>query len=122
VIIGVIAIRAQGSRFGKWGLGSPPTETLGSNAKALKADWKGQMLDLSNDPDRNIPRFGKWGLGGFKVVKHLLLGCGFRGAFDPGSLHPRLSSPHLPNREPWARIAMTPIITHSRIIRPRQKR
>ncbi|KAJ5237842.1 hypothetical protein N7489_007933 [Penicillium chrysogenum] len=33
---------------------SPPTETLGSNAKALKADWKGQMLDLSNDPDRNI--------------------------------------------------------------------
>ncbi|KAJ6128359.1 hypothetical protein N7471_009576 [Penicillium samsonianum] len=33
---------------------SPPAETLGSNAKALKADWKGQMLDLSNDPDRNI--------------------------------------------------------------------
>ncbi|KAJ5836151.1 hypothetical protein N7447_002177 [Penicillium robsamsonii] len=33
---------------------SPPAETLGSNAKALKADWKGQMLDLSNDPDRNL--------------------------------------------------------------------
>lgn len=33
---------------------SPPTEMLGSNAKALKADWKGQMLDLSNDPDRHI--------------------------------------------------------------------
>ncbi|KAJ5584099.1 uncharacterized protein N7459_003899 [Penicillium hispanicum] len=33
---------------------SPPLETAGSNAKALKADWKGQMLDLSNDPDRNL--------------------------------------------------------------------
>lgn len=33
---------------------SPALETLGSNAKALKADWKGQMLDLSNDPDRNL--------------------------------------------------------------------
>ena len=33
---------------------SPPLETLGSNAKALKADWKGQMLDLSNDPDRHL--------------------------------------------------------------------
>ncbi|KAJ5794445.1 hypothetical protein N7457_001044 [Penicillium paradoxum] len=33
---------------------SPPVATLGSNAKALKADWKGQMLDLSNDPDRHI--------------------------------------------------------------------
>lgn len=33
---------------------SPPSEMLGSNAKALKADWKGQMLDLSNDPDRNF--------------------------------------------------------------------
>ncbi|KAA8647537.1 SWIRM domain-containing protein [Aspergillus tanneri] len=33
---------------------SPPLETLGGNAKALKADWKGQMLDLSNDPDREL--------------------------------------------------------------------
>lgn len=33
---------------------SPPLETLGSNAKALKADWKGQMLDLSNDPGRHL--------------------------------------------------------------------
>jgi hypothetical protein len=33
---------------------SPPLETLGSNAKALKADWKGQMLDLSNDPDKHL--------------------------------------------------------------------
>ncbi|KAB8266695.1 hypothetical protein BDV30DRAFT_66300 [Aspergillus minisclerotigenes] len=33
---------------------SPPLETLGSNAKALKADWKGQMLDLSNDSDRHL--------------------------------------------------------------------
>lgn len=33
---------------------SPPLETLGSNVKALKADWKGQMLDLSNDPDRHL--------------------------------------------------------------------
>ena len=33
---------------------SPPVSTLGSNAKALKADWKGQMLDLSNDPDRHL--------------------------------------------------------------------
>ncbi|KAJ5643086.1 uncharacterized protein N7484_005593 [Penicillium longicatenatum] len=33
---------------------SPPLDTLGSNAKALKADWKGQMLDLSNDPDRHM--------------------------------------------------------------------
>jgi hypothetical protein len=33
---------------------SPPLDTLGSNAKALKADWKGQMLDLSNDPDRHL--------------------------------------------------------------------
>nr|AUD11402.1 homeodomain-like protein [Penicillium oxalicum] len=31
---------------------SPPVDTLGGNAKALKADWKGQMLDLSQDPDR----------------------------------------------------------------------
>lgn len=33
---------------------SPPLETLGGNAKALKADWKGQMLDLSSDPDRHL--------------------------------------------------------------------
>ncbi|KAK1143816.1 hypothetical protein N8T08_006067 [Aspergillus melleus] len=33
---------------------SPPLETLGSNAKALKADWKGQMLDLTHDPDRQL--------------------------------------------------------------------
>ncbi|KAJ6171629.1 hypothetical protein N7470_000696 [Penicillium chermesinum] len=33
---------------------SPPLETLGTNAKALKADWKGQMLDLSNDADRHL--------------------------------------------------------------------
>ncbi|KAJ5937130.1 hypothetical protein N7454_004785 [Penicillium verhagenii] len=33
---------------------SPPLDTLGNNAKALKADWKGQMLDLSNDPDRHM--------------------------------------------------------------------
>ncbi|KAJ5156522.1 hypothetical protein N7492_009325 [Penicillium capsulatum] len=33
---------------------SPSPDTLGSNAKALKADWKGQMLDLSNDPDRHL--------------------------------------------------------------------
>ncbi|KAJ5476946.1 hypothetical protein N7539_007090 [Penicillium diatomitis] len=33
---------------------SPPVATLGGNAKALKADWKGQMLDLSNDPDRPL--------------------------------------------------------------------
>ncbi|KAJ5302649.1 hypothetical protein N7476_009448 [Penicillium atrosanguineum] len=32
----------------------PPLDTLGGNAKALKADWKGQMLDLSNDPDRHL--------------------------------------------------------------------
>lgn len=33
---------------------SPPLEILGGNAKALKADWKGQMLDLSNDPERHL--------------------------------------------------------------------
>ncbi|RDW69188.1 SWIRM domain-containing protein [Aspergillus mulundensis] len=33
---------------------SPSLEVLGSNAKALKADWKGQMLDLSNDPEREL--------------------------------------------------------------------
>ncbi|PGG95121.1 hypothetical protein AJ79_10246 [Helicocarpus griseus UAMH5409] len=31
----------------------PPIETLRGNTKGLKADWKGQMLDLSNDPDRH---------------------------------------------------------------------
>ena len=34
---------------------SPPIETLPKgNSKVLKADWKGQMLDLSNDPDRHL--------------------------------------------------------------------
>lgn len=33
---------------------SPPMEILAGNTKALKADWKGQMLDLSNDPDRHL--------------------------------------------------------------------
>ncbi|PWY68039.1 SWIRM domain protein [Aspergillus heteromorphus CBS 117.55] len=33
---------------------SPSIETLGTNAKALKADWKGQVLDLSFDPDRHL--------------------------------------------------------------------
>ena len=33
---------------------SPPIESLGGNAKALKADWKGQMIDLSSDPDRHL--------------------------------------------------------------------
>lgn len=33
---------------------SPPLNTLGGNAKALKADWKGQMLDLTSDPDRHL--------------------------------------------------------------------
>ncbi|PYI04291.1 SWIRM domain protein [Aspergillus sclerotiicarbonarius CBS 121057] len=33
---------------------SPSIETLGGNAKALKADWKGQVLDLSHDPDRHL--------------------------------------------------------------------
>jgi hypothetical protein len=32
----------------------PPTSNLGHNAKALKADWKGAMLDLSQDPDRHL--------------------------------------------------------------------
>jgi len=32
----------------------PPTSNLGNNAKALKADWKGQVLDLSDDPDRHM--------------------------------------------------------------------
>jgi hypothetical protein len=34
---------------------APPTSTLpGHNAKALKTDWKGQMLDLSHDPHRHL--------------------------------------------------------------------
>lgn len=34
---------------------APPTSTLpGNNAKALKTDWKGQMLDLSRDPHRHL--------------------------------------------------------------------
>lgn len=32
----------------------PPVDNLGHNAKALKADWKGAMLDLSQDPDRHL--------------------------------------------------------------------
>ncbi|KAK2874981.1 hypothetical protein FQN49_001881 [Arthroderma sp. PD_2] len=32
---------------------SPPIETLRGNTKGLKADWKGQLLDLSADPDRH---------------------------------------------------------------------
>lgn len=31
---------------------SPPLDTLQGNTRGLKADWKGQMLDLSRDPDR----------------------------------------------------------------------
>lgn len=34
---------------------SPPLDTLPKgNNKVLKADWKGQVLDLSNDPDRSL--------------------------------------------------------------------
>ncbi|PYH89665.1 SWIRM domain protein [Aspergillus ellipticus CBS 707.79] len=33
---------------------SPSISTLGTNTKALKADWKGQVLDLSLDPDRHL--------------------------------------------------------------------
>jgi len=33
---------------------SPPISTLPNGAKSLKADWKGQLLDLSSDPDRHI--------------------------------------------------------------------
>lgn len=32
----------------------PPVSTLGNNSKALKADWKGQVLNLSADPDRHL--------------------------------------------------------------------
>ncbi|KAI9727362.1 MAG: hypothetical protein M1834_008433 [Cirrosporium novae-zelandiae] len=31
----------------------PPVDTLGNNHNALKVDWKGGVLDLSNDPDRD---------------------------------------------------------------------
>ncbi|EEH23172.1 hypothetical protein PABG_05383 [Paracoccidioides brasiliensis Pb03] len=31
----------------------PSIETFRGNTKGLKADWKGQMLDLTNDPDRH---------------------------------------------------------------------
>jgi hypothetical protein len=34
---------------------SPPLSTLPeNNNRVLKTDWKGQMLDLSNDPDRHL--------------------------------------------------------------------
>jgi hypothetical protein len=33
---------------------SPSSETISAAGKSLKADWKGQMLDLSNDPDRPL--------------------------------------------------------------------
>ncbi|KAK2755654.1 hypothetical protein FQN54_005803 [Arachnomyces sp. PD_36] len=33
---------------------SPPIATLHGNTKGLKADWKGQVLDLSDDPDRDV--------------------------------------------------------------------
>lgn len=34
---------------------APPLSTLSpGNNRTLKADWKGQMLDLSNDPDRHM--------------------------------------------------------------------
>ncbi|KAI8943759.1 hypothetical protein NX059_001735 [Plenodomus lindquistii] len=32
---------------------SPPIDTLPNNSKCLKAEWKGSVLDLSNDPDRH---------------------------------------------------------------------
>ncbi|KAK2739180.1 hypothetical protein FQN55_009586 [Onygenales sp. PD_40] len=32
----------------------PPIETLRGNTKGLKADWKGQALDPSNDPDLHV--------------------------------------------------------------------
>lgn len=32
----------------------PPLSTLPNNSNALKADWRGQMLDLSNDPHRHL--------------------------------------------------------------------
>jgi hypothetical protein len=33
---------------------SPPISTLPNNSKALNADWKGQKLDLSSDPNRHL--------------------------------------------------------------------
>ncbi|KAF2855258.1 hypothetical protein T440DRAFT_206951 [Plenodomus tracheiphilus IPT5] len=33
---------------------SPPISTLPNNNKCLKAEWKGSVLDLSNDPDRHM--------------------------------------------------------------------
>ncbi|TKA73812.1 hypothetical protein B0A49_02078 [Cryomyces minteri] len=33
---------------------SPPLSSLPAGNKALKADWKGQILDLSTDPDRHL--------------------------------------------------------------------
>jgi len=33
---------------------SPSVDRLSNNLKGLKADWKGQMLDLSHDPDRHL--------------------------------------------------------------------
>ncbi|RAL06974.1 SWIRM domain-containing protein [Aspergillus homomorphus CBS 101889] len=41
---------------------SPSIETLGGNSKALKADWKGQVLDLSQDPDRHLLSSAELGL------------------------------------------------------------
>lgn len=32
---------------------APPLSTLPNNNKCLKAEWKGSVLDLSNDPDRH---------------------------------------------------------------------
>lgn len=32
---------------------APPVHTLPNNNKCLKAEWKGSVLDLSNDPDRH---------------------------------------------------------------------
>lgn len=33
---------------------APSISHVGGSLKGLKADWKGQMLDLSNDPDRHL--------------------------------------------------------------------
>ncbi|KAL9097840.1 MAG: hypothetical protein Q9165_000166 [Trypethelium subeluteriae] len=33
---------------------SPPIETLSDNSKSMKIDWKGQIRDLSQDPDRYL--------------------------------------------------------------------
>jgi hypothetical protein len=32
----------------------PPTDTLGSHAKALKTDWKGHGIPMTNDPDLHM--------------------------------------------------------------------